>query len=62
MLRLADVCGIDITEAFLKKIEKNKSKYPTEKVKGNRDLIDLYKKKKWESKTAANPSEQPTDS
>lgn len=34
LLSLSDVTGIDLEEALLKKIEKNKQKYPVEKSKG----------------------------
>ncbi len=34
LLSLSDVTGIDLGEALLKKLEKNKIKYPIEKAKG----------------------------
>lgn len=35
LLSLSDVTGIDLEEALLRKIKKNKLKYPIEKAKGN---------------------------
>lgn len=32
LLRLADVCGIDIETAILDKVQKNRKKYPQDKV------------------------------
>ena len=50
MIRLADMSGIDLAEAFMRKIAKNRSKYPKEQVNGNVELVEHYKKIKWENK------------
>ena len=42
--------GIDLAEAFMRKIAKNRSKYPKEQVNGNVELVEHYKKIKWENK------------
>lgn len=39
LLRLADVCGIDIEEAIKNKLQKNKNKYPEDKVKEDRNYL-----------------------
>ena len=50
LIRLADMSGIDLAEAFMRKIAKNRSKYPKEQVNGNVELVEHYKKIKWENK------------
>ena len=40
LFRLADVSGIDLSRAVLEKIEKNKKKYPAEKIDGTIDMIE----------------------
>ena len=54
LFRLGDVCGIDISKAVLDKVEKNKKKYPAEKIDGTIDMIEQYQtmkrkrvKKEW---------------
>lgn len=42
LFRLGDVCGIDISKAVLDKVEKNKKKYPAEKIDGTIDMIEQY--------------------
>ena len=42
LFRLADVSGIDLSRAVLDKIEKNKKKYPAEKIDGTIDMIEQY--------------------
>lgn len=34
---MADVCGLDLDEIVLEKLEKNQEKYPIEKAKGSRE-------------------------
>ena len=46
LIRLSDVCGIDMSQALLDKIEKNKKKYPTEDVKGNLNKYNEIKQAK----------------
>ena len=43
LVRLADVCGIDIGDAVIDKMKKNAAKYPAEKVKGSSKKYTDYK-------------------
>ena len=43
LLSLSDVTGIDLGEALLNKLEKNKEKYPADKVKGSSKKYTEYK-------------------
>lgn len=43
-LRLADICGIDMSSAVLDKMSKNGSKYPAEMVRGSADKYTAYEK------------------
>ena len=42
LVRLADVMGIELLPAAFEKIEKNKVKYPAERVKGRADKYTEY--------------------
>lgn len=42
LLRIAEVCGIDLIEAANKKIDLNAEKYPIEKVKGSNAKYTEY--------------------
>lgn len=42
LINLADICDIDIEEATLNKLEKNKQKYPSEIVKGSAKKYNEY--------------------
>lgn len=42
LLRIAEVCGIDLIEAANKKIDLNAKKYPVEKVKGSNAKYTNY--------------------
>lgn len=42
LLRIAEVCGIDLLEAANKKIDLNAKKYPIEKVKGSNAKYTKY--------------------
>lgn len=42
LLRIAEVCGIDLIEAANKKIDLNAKKYPVEKVKGSNAKYTEY--------------------
>lgn len=42
LLRIAEVCGIDLIEAANKKIDLNAKKYPIEKVKGSNAKYTKY--------------------
>ena len=42
LVRLADICNVNLGEASLKKIEKNSKKYPIEKCKGLSDKYTIY--------------------
>jgi len=43
LVRLSDVCDIDLTEAFMEKEKITEKKYPAEKVKGKPDKYTVYK-------------------
>jgi NTP pyrophosphatase (non-canonical NTP hydrolase) len=43
LVNLADRCGIDPLQAAYDKIEKNETKYPTEKVRGKHNKYNEYK-------------------
>ncbi len=43
LIRFADVSGIDLGQAFLEKMEKNRKKYPKELVKGSAAKYTEYK-------------------
>lgn len=43
LIRLSDVCGIDLSKAFQDKVEKNKKKYPKDLVKGSSKKYNEYK-------------------
>jgi NTP pyrophosphatase (non-canonical NTP hydrolase) len=43
LIRLADKLGVDIADAVEKKIEKNGSKYPVDRVKGSSKKYTEYK-------------------
>lgn len=40
----------------MRKVEKNRNKYPKDKVKGNTDLITKLKHKKWSENERENPT------
>jgi hypothetical protein len=42
LLRIAEVCGIDLIEAANKKIDLNAQKYPVEKCKGSNAKYTSY--------------------
>lgn len=42
LMRIADVCGIDLLEAASKKIDLNAKKYPVEKAKGSNAKYTKY--------------------
>lgn len=42
VLRFADVTGIDISEALVRKLEKNAVRYPAEKVRGDNRKYEEY--------------------
>ncbi len=42
LVRLADVCSVDLATSFFEKLEINKQKYPVEKVKGLSKKYDEY--------------------
>ncbi|KAL9645859.1 hypothetical protein ABK040_003589 [Willaertia magna] len=44
LIRLADVCKVDLPSAALKKIEKNAIKYPSHLVKGSAEKYTAYRK------------------
>jgi dCTP diphosphatase len=43
LIRLSDVCGINLAQAFQDKVEKNRKKYPKEIVKGSSKKYNEYK-------------------
>lgn len=43
LIRFSDVCGIDLGEAFMEKMEKNNKKYPKDIVKGSSQKYSEYK-------------------
>lgn len=43
LVRLADVCHVDLAKAFAAKMEKNAKKYPKEMVKGSSKKYTEYK-------------------
>jgi dCTP diphosphatase len=43
LIRLSDVCGVDLSKAFEDKVEKNRKKYPKDLVKGSSKKYNLYK-------------------
>lgn len=45
-LSMSDILGIDLKKATLEKIEKNRKKYPTEKVRGKAHKYTFYENKK----------------
>lgn len=42
LVRLADVCEIDLAEAVLRKLQKNAAKYPEDLVRGSSAKYDFY--------------------
>lgn len=42
LVRLSDVCGVDLLEAWRAKMEKNRNKYPVEKCRGSADKYTKY--------------------
>lgn len=46
LVRLSDRCGVDLAEAALMKIEKNRVKYPAEKSRGRADKYTAYVEEK----------------
>lgn len=42
LVRLADICGIDLGAAVLEKLQKNANKYPVEKCRGNNQKYTQY--------------------
>jgi dCTP diphosphatase len=42
LIRLADVCGIDLSEAVLAKIARNAAKYPADKARGSSAKYTAY--------------------
>jgi len=42
LLRIAEVCGVDLIEAANKKIDLNAQKYPVEKCKGSNAKYSAY--------------------
>ena len=45
VIRLADVTGIDLSDAFLTKLRKNKAKYPAEQVRGSAAKYTEYRQR-----------------
>ncbi|MCO5600089.1 hypothetical protein L7F22_054197 [Adiantum nelumboides] len=43
LVRLADICDVNLGEAALKKLKKNALKYPVERCKGSSNKYSLYK-------------------
>lgn len=43
LVRVADVSGVDLNEAFRKKMNKNRMKYPKDLVKGSSKKYTEYK-------------------
>jgi dCTP diphosphatase len=43
LIRLSDVCGVDLSEAFRNKMKKNAQKYPKDLVKGSAKKYTEYK-------------------
>ena len=43
LVRLADVCKVDLSSAVLGKIEKNAEKYPADKVRGSSAKYTAYR-------------------
>jgi hypothetical protein len=35
LIRLSDVCGVDLSKAFIDKVAKSRAKYPKDLVKGS---------------------------
>jgi NTP pyrophosphatase (non-canonical NTP hydrolase) len=46
LLRLSDVCKIDLQEHFQKKMQQNAEKYPVELAKGSAEKYTAYEKGK----------------
>eukprot|EP00252_Welwitschia_mirabilis_P027975 TRINITY_DN9860_c0_g1_i2.p1 TRINITY_DN9860_c0_g1~~TRINITY_DN9860_c0_g1_i2.p1 ORF type:complete len:137 (-),score=27.52 TRINITY_DN9860_c0_g1_i2:190-600(-) len=42
LVRLADICGVDLGEAALRKVKKNSLKYPVEQCKGSSEKYTHY--------------------
>jgi len=42
LVRLSDLCGIDLPAAALRKVERNKAKYPVDRCKGRSDKYTAY--------------------
>jgi dCTP diphosphatase len=49
LIRFCDVANIDLSEAFLEKMEKNRKKYPQELVKGSSAKYTEYKQRSEEN-------------
>lgn len=43
LVRLADVCHVDLAQAFRSKVQKNERKYPAELVKGSSKKYTEYR-------------------
>ena len=46
LIRLADVCSVDLSDAVTRKIEKNAAKYPADVVRGSSKKYSEYSSKK----------------
>ena len=42
LVRLADVCGVDLSTAVMNKFEKNRAKYPVDKCRGSSKKYTAY--------------------
>ena len=42
LVRLSDVCGVDLPAAALRKIEKNRAKYPADRCRGSSAKYTVY--------------------
>jgi len=50
LVRLSDLCKIDLPAAALRKVERNKAKYPADKCKGRSDKYTAYQETSEENK------------
>jgi len=50
LVRLSDRCGVDLAAAACRKMERNRQKYPVEKVKGRSDKYTAYQECKAEAR------------
>ncbi|GBF90852.1 hypothetical protein Rsub_03706 [Raphidocelis subcapitata] len=57
LVRLADVCGVDLAAAVVDKLGKNAAKYPADKCRGRADKYSAYVELKAAAKQAAADAE-----